>query len=309
MTKPATPADLRALAAFYRDVARELRERAQQRLVRDARKLTAEARRARALLVEVEGILQELDRFSATWIAKSIPQAYRQGIRDVDAGLAEIGAPIATRLDTQIHQEAVQVLVNDLQDTLLDATARAEKGYRAVVRRTQLQAVVDKKITTEIAKGVAAGKARREVSSALRERLIKELGDRPLRIGGRNYQIDKYAEMVARTKTAEAQTAGTVNRMIEAGEDLVMITSHGAKDGCGFYEGKIFSISGTHEKYPPLDSTPNGGPPFHPNCRHALVPFIEDLASGAEKRRGKGVPDEALGKSYAEVEKLAARRE
>ncbi len=82
----------------------------------------------------------------------------------------------------------------------------------------------------------------------------------------------------------EAVTAGTVNRNLEAGNDLVMVTSHGARDGCQFYEGKVFSISGTHPTYPPLSSIPNGGPPFHPNCRHNLAPFVEDLASHPEQR-------------------------
>ena len=108
--------------------------------------------------------------------------------------------------------------------------------------------------------------------------------------------------------TREAQTAGTINRVVEAGVDLVMVTAHGAQDGCGFYEGKVFSVSGGHDKYPSISDLPNGGPPFHPNCKHSLAPFVEDLATGAEKRRGAGTDPAALGKSYGEVEKLAKAR-
>jgi hypothetical protein len=83
-----------------------------------------------------------------------------------------------------------------------------------------------------------------------------------------------------------------------------MITAHGATDGCGFYEGRVYSITGTSEKYPPLSSLPNGGPPFHPNCIHGAAPFIEELASPAERRRGAKTDKRALGKPYREVEKL-----
>jgi hypothetical protein len=193
-----------------------------------------------------------------------------------------------------------------MQDAFQDVDDRMLKGIRRVLRRTQLDETLDKFVTERVAHGVAGGKARREVSKELKQRLLTEYADKPIRIGGRNYQVDAYAKMVARTKTAEAQVAGTINRVAEAGEDLVMVSAHGATDGCGFYEGKVFSISGTSEKYPPVSHLPNGGPPFHPNCRHGLAPFVERLASSTEKRKAAGVPASALGKEYAEVEKLAA---
>jgi hypothetical protein len=143
------------------------------------------------------------------------------------------------------------------------------------------------------------------VSKEIANRLLDELGDKPLMIGGRKYRADKYAEMVARTKTAEATSVGTANRLLEEGYDLTMVSAHGATDGCAFYEGKIFSISGTDTRYPSLQELPNGGPPFHPNCKHRLVPFVEELASGPEKRRGKRINPNALGsKTFAEVNKL-----
>jgi predicted transcriptional regulator len=204
-----------------------------------------------------------------------------------------------------IHEEALQVLVNNLQDDLAEMHEGIKKGYRRLVQRTQLTAARDKLVTEQVAQGIGAGKARREVSKRINEALIGELGDKPLIINGRHYDPKKYAEMVTRTMTRQAQTNGTINRTLEAGVDTVMVTAHGAQDGCGFYEGKAFSISGTHPDYPPLDSLPNGGPPFHPNCKHVLAPFVESFASGAEKRRAQGVPSEALGVPMKDVEKLA----
>ena len=117
--------------------------------------------------------------------------------------------------------------------------------------------------------------------------------------------MGKYAELVARTKTREAVTRGSINRYIEAGQDLVIITNHGTDcEVCKFFEGKVFSISGTHPKYPPIDQLLNGGPPFHPNCLHNIAPFVEDLASETEKRIGAKIDKRVLGKSQKEIARL-----
>ncbi len=305
---PALPPVNTQLVEMYKRVALELKDRARAMLLSDARTLTVEAKRARLLLREVTQILQQLDEDTAEWIAKNVPKSYLRGVRAADLSFGEIGIQGPGNIQPLVHREAIQTLVNNLQDDLLEKSERMERGYRTLVRRTQLSAVRDKAITDSVARGIAEGKARREVSREIKTKLIDELGDAPLVINGRSYRPDKYAEMVARTMTREAQTAGTVNRVIEAGHDLVMVTAHGAKDGCGFYEGKVFSISGGHPSYPALDHMPNGGPPFHPNCRHGLAPFVEPLASGAEIRRAKGVPPQALGKAYKDVEKLAKRK-
>jgi hypothetical protein len=220
-------------------------------------------------------------------------------------GLREIGVHGAVSFTPEFHREAIQVLVNDMQDTLADASESIAKNFRRVTRRTQLSRIADKKIAENIAESLVTGETRRAVTKNIIKTLKTELDDGMVVINGRRYDPAKYAKMVARTKTREAVTAGTVNEMIEAGEDLVMVTRHGAKDGCQFYEGRVFSISGGSEKYASLDELPNGGPPFHPNCRHNIAPYVDDLASRTEKKRGADMPEKYLGKPYKDVEKMA----
>lgn len=272
--------DYGGLAEMYRRVMLELKERAEMMLVRDPGRLAAEAYRARALEREVAQILQELDEDSAAWIAENIPKNYLNGMRRAQLGFSEIGVG-AGEVTPLVHQEAIQILVNDLQDDLLDVTERMQRGYRNLTRKTQLTALQDKAIADKVARGIAEGKARREVSREIKRQLIDEYADK-ITINGKQYRIDKYAELVARTRTAEAQTGGTINRVLDAGEDLVMVSNHGCDcDVCAPFEGKVFSISGTSTRYPRLTVAP----PFHPNCKHGLAPFIERLASGAERRR------------------------
>jgi hypothetical protein len=301
------PSNTAALVKMYKQAALELKDRAQKRLVRDQRKLTKESLRARVLEREVADILAQLDADTARWIAENIPQAYLRGVSKAQLGLEEIGLDTAIDLTPVIHEAAVQVLVNGTQENFAQATRQLATGYRQIVRRTQLALAQDAKTQASIARGIIEGKTQLEVRRDLITQLLDEFGDRPIRVGARTFEIGDYAEIVSRTMEAEAASAGTVNAMIDAGEDLVMISAHGATDGCSYYEGKVFSISGTDPKYPPLASTPNGGPPFHPNCAHATMPYIDDLASRAERRNADGVPKEALGKPYGEVEKMHRR--
>jgi len=304
---PAGDAFIDALVSQYRLSLLELKDRARQVLLRDKRKLTYGAKRARLLVAEVEALLDQLDANSAEWIAENIPRFYKSGIKRATVAMDEVGFSGEFVSQPILHQEAIAVLVNDIQDDLLAATEHARRGFRRVLMKSQLSLATDRAMSAEIVRGVIAGKARREVSKGIGERLMEEYGTPTIRVGSKTYAIDDYAELVARTRTKEAHTAGTINRTIEAGHDLVMISAHGAKDGCSYYEGKVFSISGTDERYPPLNSIPRGGPPFHPNCRHSTMPFVEDLATGAETRRAKGVPDGVLGKSMGEVEKIHRR--
>jgi hypothetical protein len=178
-----------ALVRLYKQAALELKELATQRLVRDARTLTAEAKRARLLEREVSQILQELDQSTAQWIAENIPKSYLTGVRQAELGFKEIGLTTTGTLDPLIHQDAIQVLVNDLQDTMLDATERVSRGYRDFVKRTQLRARADQKITEKTAETIATGRARRDASKQIRQILVDEYGSRPLRIGGKNYNL------------------------------------------------------------------------------------------------------------------------
>ncbi len=298
--------DVSGLVRLYRQAALELRDRAEQHLVRDARKLTSEARRARLLEREVAAILGELDEKADLWIAKNIPRQYMKGVREATQGLTDIGFDFDLEISPGVHREAVEALVRSMQTELEIGQARIIQATQRLVRATQLDTAVDRQITKQVALGTVAGKARPEVSEAIRNVLVDEFGEGPVLINGRRYAMDAYSELVARTKMAEAHTIGTVMRNVEAGNDLVMVSSHGADDGCSFFEGQIFSISGTSDTYPALADIDNG-PPFHPNCIHRLLPFVEDLATEKEIERGSKVPEAALGKTHAELERMARK--
>jgi hypothetical protein len=89
------------------------------------------------------------------------------------------------------------------------------------------------------------------------------------------YNLSKYAEMVARTTLAEAQTQATLDQCALYENDLVKVSDHNTIcDICKEYEGNIYSLSGNDPDYPMLDESC----PFHPNCQHGLLPTsIEEI--------------------------------
>ncbi len=103
----------------------------------------------------------------------------------------------------------------------------------------------------------------------------------------------EYIETAVRraTLTGVNQTALKLQdaRADEMGCDLVETTAHaGARPSHAEWQGKIFSRSGTHRKYPDfVKSTGYGtGPGLGGwNCRHSYFPYFEGLSSAAYDRK------------------------
>jgi hypothetical protein len=103
----------------------------------------------------------------------------------------------------------------------------------------------------------------------------------------------EYIETAVRraTLTGINQTALKLQdaRADEMGSDLVETTAHaGARPSHAEWQGKVFSRSGTHRKYPDfVKSTGYGtGPGLGGwNCRHSYFPFFEGLSRAAYDRK------------------------
>jgi hypothetical protein len=121
---------------------------------------------------------------------------------------------------------------------------------------------------------------------------------------GRRWQLPQYAEMVARTTSREAYTAGTVAVVQRAGYDLVQATTHFPTCHiCASRQGRVYSLSGTNPDYPALSSSGEYFP-WHPNCGHVLTPWIESYASEEERARLKA----DSGRPYDEDHRGAAEK-
>ena len=293
--------EINSLAALYRDAAADMLD-----VLADAAALAGQRARAVAHLRQYQTILADLGDEAAAWIELNIPRAYDVGLEFADEGIRNIrraginlrrrGRTITGRRErdvfSQVHREAARAITESMLQATHAALAQIGRRVDDVFRREGMLAV---------ARGIAAGRARVEVSRELAERL--RAAGRPVFTDrlGREWPLDRYAEMVARTTTREAMTQGTINRLREHGITLAQVSAHNAEDFCRYYENAIVSLNGPHPVYPPISAI-NGGPPFHPRCVHVLTPFVERLATNEEKERGVVSPD-LLNKSPGELQR------
>lgn len=260
MAEPNLAIDRRrsALESIFRDAESRLTALVASAL---ARGTLGTARYRTNQLRQVRGILDEM-------LGRAVPQAtslvatgYVQGGMVVDSVLA---TPRFASSFSGVHQEAVDMLADNLANAIGEATRTVGRRVEDIFRRQGLAAV---------AQGLATGSSRREVSADLVDLLTRQGVTAFVDKAGRNWGLSTYAEMVARTTTREAVSLGTANRMLEGGNDRVRISSHPHDpDVCTKYDGEVFSLTGRNGD-PKLDRLP----PFHPNCRHVLAPAAVDL--------------------------------
>jgi hypothetical protein len=100
---------------------------------------------------------------------------------------------------------------------------------------------------------------------------------------GRQWALSDYADMAVRTTTREAVVQGSIARMASHGVDLARVTTHASScPVCKPWEGRLVTLDGhttdfAGEAVTDLSSLPNGGPPFHPRCRHTIAPVASRI--------------------------------
>lgn len=91
---------------------------------------------------------------------------------------------------------------------------------------------------------------------------------------GYNWDAKQYFQMLFHTVVSQSRNQAFMDMMEKNGKDLVRISSHGAKDACSRWEGKIISLSGATEGYPTYSDVRATKECFHPRCRHFLT-FVD----------------------------------
>lgn len=213
----------------------------------------------------IQAILKDIREGSRTWCEQAVPRLYTAGTRLAEEGLADKGYDLVAGFGS-IHQQAAQLLAEATFNRLVEVTATIGRRVDDIYRQLSLEAV----------RGSVIGyDTWRTAAKRLREDLARQgitgFTDR----AGRRWSMRSYTEMVGRTVTAEAHRMGTANRILEHGIDLVRITGHeGPCEMCGPWEGRILSLTGRTPGYPTLAEAEASGL-FHPNCRHAMAPYID----------------------------------
>lgn len=226
--------------------------------------------RAEQLIRQVDAIVLSLNRNTYIWAKKYMPNSYNIGIDFAYEQLKKLKVTRFVDYGAKIHTQAIQVLIDSVTNDLIKANESIKHLVGAFVRKTQQTLLADAEISRAIAEGLIEGGTRKQVSDVILKELQAQLGNQQfIVINGRNYQPKYYAELVARTRTREATSQGTMNTCMRYGVDLVQIDVHsGCCEYCQQFSGRVFSISGTDTNFPALRESP----PYHPNCLCSIVP-------------------------------------
>lgn len=102
---------------------------------------------------------------------------------------------------------------------------------------------------------------------------------------GAVWNLDSYVEMATRTAVGQAYLQGSIDRLMQRGRDLVIVSNSPEECPlCRPYEGKVLSLSGALMP-PDVPGGMWGGSLagaralglFHPNCTHALGGYVPGL--------------------------------
>jgi len=128
--------------------------------------------------------------------------------------------------------------------------------------------------------------------------------------GVKHIPMDKYIEDLGRVKASQAVTAATRNTLLRHGHDLVRISGGKSKeaDFCDMYAGKVFALTKEASMrwgVPHVAQLPNGGAPFHPNCRHYEVPYFAKAVNPKQREKDMEPPPPwALDRPMGEVQAI-----
>lgn len=124
---------------------------------------------------------------------------------------------------------------------------------------------------------------------AVREALEEVINDGVLVYypSGHRDTIETATTRAVRTGIGQASAEIQTARMDEFGVDLVLVSSHmGARPEHAAWQGKVYSRSGTSEKYPDFVSSTQYGTVTGlcgANCRHSFGPYFEGMANPFEE--------------------------
>ncbi|MCC6424869.1 MAG: hypothetical protein IT447_15460 [Phycisphaerales bacterium] len=307
------PAERQKLLALYQRAQKELAQMALHPTGATTASAQWRANAARQKLQQIDRIVQVLQGRAAAYAARAIPAAAGAGramaadqIRRLNRHTTLVlhgrgpapGGPAGLDANFNvINHDAIRVVAQKMAGDLHQAAASMGESARRILRATSQANLSEADIDQVIAGRLISGD-RTLAGRQLRDQLVRAHNGRLVQVVDRNgdtrhYDARVYAEMVVRTQTAQAITNGNLLQYQREGVELVVIDGRQSNNPCSEFLGKVYSIKGDSKDYPPLDSLPGGGPPFHPNCSKGIAAYVPNLATPAQRQAARPEPETA----------------
>lgn len=256
---PLSDAQAQRLIRLYDGAEKEILTEINRLLLKDPASESYSMAWQKTLLQRVQQIRADLLKGSRTWCTEAIPDSYMRGMDWADKDPLMSGKAIPGF--GSIHQQAAQVLAENTYSRLEDVDHVIGRKVGDLARSISLEA----------SKGSVLGY---QTTKQAAKRIRQDLADHGITgfvdKAGHQWDLGRYAKVLAQETTNGAFRQGTINRFQEHGHDLVRISTHsGSCTRCIPWQGRTLSISGNDPDYPSLAEAQGAGL-LHVGCLHVL---------------------------------------
>lgn len=259
-------------------------------IIRSATPAEMASARARARkLAQVSAVIAATTDEARNWASTTLPAAYKESVIATRGNILDAGGTLPF-LDQYpdpdvaigvrfggIHRKQAEIITNNAVAKFEEIETFVGRKVSDSFRRISLKALGESQ------------KGKLEEGIDIKKRIVQLYDEKSLPAFrdklGREWQIDRYAEMVGRTSTREVITVANVTENLQEGYDLhdVIGISSFPDSPCVDFEGKQLSATGRKEGYETIQGAMAQGF-FHPNC---LTYWNEILTSEGAKPIGE----------------------
>lgn len=247
------------------------------------------------VLKRLNKLIKDLEEKTDDFISSEIPKEYRRSLDETydyfKRNNLEMKPPAAF---ASIHNDAVNLLAREMQYSIKSALGTVGRQVMRYLDESRDEAL---RRTGLLESGIKAASGGTIVD--MKKSMVKRLQDQGFMTvqygsgsNARQVPLDVYAMLCARSTTREAGNTAREIQLTENGYDLIEMTEHFPTcEVCAALQGKVFSISGNDKRFPPLSMAYRDGyHNVHPNCRHVMVPFIEEFNDVEEAIKRSNAP-------------------
>lgn len=233
-------------------------------------------KRKQQLLKQVQKILLQLSENAAETSREIIESSYAKGALESIESLVQQGVAgdlIVPTIQTVIHKEAVQAIVNETFYRILEANDNMMEDVK-----DRIEEITKRANSRSLIQGVSRRQATKDAVAEMLKSGITGITTK----NGAQIPADKYMANVIQYHMRKAHVDGALNKMTEIGNDLVYVNSVGITcDHCAKYQGRVYCVSGKDKRFPRLDARP----PYHGHCVHNASPWVEDYHDELDIRK------------------------
>ncbi|HPY89046.1 MAG TPA: hypothetical protein PLG34_13815, partial [Spirochaetota bacterium] len=237
----------------------------QKKIIEEIQKIKNDPTKTRQLS-KLKKELANLKKESSNWLANEIKKEFKLGASSVDEYINTLTGE--TPNPNKLNLEGVGDLITEARGNFTNATNFVNRSLNNLVKeaqkeRDQLNVIQD--VNRSTLETILKGKLADEGVTAIETS------------NGRKLQLDSYVKMATQSTLKIARNKGVINQCKSRDIDLVKMTVHFPTCSiCLPLQGRVYSISGTSDTYPPLSKAFGEWETVHPNCKHSIMPYIPD---------------------------------